>query len=116
MSTRGNQNKCIQMNFCYFRNNFGNCICSVRLAFTYVTDDNLNSLLFTLKQYKYLRSISFKGPAKGYHHSVCRQCCDTPNCVKDPDWWYPQTRAEWAYTGEETPAYPADPYPAAGGY
>jgi len=57
-----------------------------------------------------------EGPAKGYHHSVCRQCCDTPNCVKDPDWWYPQTRAEWAYTGEETPAYPADPYPAAGGY
>ncbi|CBY43105.1 unnamed protein product, partial [Oikopleura dioica] len=48
-------------------------------------------------------------PEAGYTHSVCRQCCDSDNCVKDPEWWYPTTRTEWSYTGEES-------YPAAGGY
>lgn len=49
-----------------------------------------------------------EGPSMGYNHSVCRQCCSESNCVKSPDWWYPTSRAEWAYTGEEE-AYPA-PY------
>lgn len=47
-----------------------------------------------------------EGPEEGYMHSVCRQCCSEENCIKDPDWWFPQTRDEWAYTGEETAASP----------
>merc|ERR1712147_554201 len=30
--------------------------------------------------------------------SVCRQCCTENNCTKDPSWWYPATREEWAFT------------------
>jgi hypothetical protein len=37
----------------------------------------------------------------GYTHSVCRQCCTDENCVMSPEPWFPLTRAEWAYTGEE---------------
>lgn len=33
----------------------------------------------------------------GYHHSVCRQCCNDNMCTKEPTWWYPTTREEWAY-------------------
>merc|ERR1712037_732071 len=39
-------------------------------------------------------------PEPGYTHSVCRQCCSENNCVKEPNWWYPTTRTEWAYKGE----------------
>lgn len=39
-------------------------------------------------------------PEAEYGHSVCRQCCEEDNCVKSPEWWYPTTRSEWAYTGE----------------
>ena len=45
-------------------------------------------------------------PENNYSDSVCRQCCDTDNCTKAPTWWYPQSRAEWDYSGEEA-AYPA---------
>jgi len=47
-----------------------------------------------------------EGPTVGYMHSVCRQCCSEENCIKDPDWWFPQTRDEWAYTGEESAPSP----------
>merc|ERR1712046_496565 len=33
----------------------------------------------------------------GYHHSVCRQCCHDSMCTKQPTWWYPASREEWAY-------------------
>ncbi|CAG5077589.1 Oidioi.mRNA.OKI2018_I69.PAR.g8763.t1.cds [Oikopleura dioica] len=39
-------------------------------------------------------------PEPGYTHSVCRQCCSENLCVKEPSWWYPTTRTEWAYKGE----------------
>merc|ERR1711990_352382 len=42
-------------------------------------------------------------PESQYKNSVCRQCCTEPNCTKSPTWWYPTTRAEWDYSGEETP-------------
>lgn len=38
-------------------------------------------------------------PEPEYTDSVCRQCCKDNNCTKDPTWWYPTTRDEWAYTG-----------------
>merc|ERR1712050_124056 len=41
-------------------------------------------------------------PETAYSDSVCRQCCDTDNCTRDPSWWYPQSREEWDYSGEET--------------
>lgn len=37
-------------------------------------------------------------PEMDYTHSVCRQCCSENNCVKEPSWWYPVSRDEWAYT------------------
>merc|ERR1711970_362972 len=37
-------------------------------------------------------------PETTYTDSVCRQCCAENNCTKDPSWWYPATREEWAYT------------------
>merc|ERR1712141_642428 len=40
-------------------------------------------------------------PEAKYNESVCRQCCDSDNCTKLPTWWYPTSRDEWAYTGEE---------------
>ena len=40
-------------------------------------------------------------PESNYADSVCRQCCDTDNCTRDPSWWYPQSREEWDYSGEE---------------
>jgi len=40
-------------------------------------------------------------PESQYLSSVCRQCCSEDLCTKSPDWWYPLTREEWAYTGEE---------------
>lgn len=39
-------------------------------------------------------------PESNYSDSVCRQCCAEDNCTKEPSWWYPQSREEWAYTGE----------------
>merc|ERR1711920_1155832 len=36
-------------------------------------------------------------PESGYEHSVCRQCCTEDQCTKLPNWWYPQSREEWAY-------------------
>ena len=38
-------------------------------------------------------------PETDYSDSVCRQCCATDNCTKEPSWWYPLTREEWAYKG-----------------
>lgn len=40
-------------------------------------------------------------PETYYPESVCRQCCATDNCTKEPSWWYPTTRQEWSYTGDE---------------
>jgi len=40
-------------------------------------------------------------PENAYSDSVCRQCCATDNCTKDPSWWYPQSREEWDYSGPE---------------
>ena len=36
-------------------------------------------------------------PEAGYTHSVCRQFCDTDNCVASPSFWMPASREEWAY-------------------
>lgn len=40
-------------------------------------------------------------PEAKYNQSVCRQCCKENNCTKDPSWWYPTSREEWAY-GDDT--------------
>ena len=50
-------------------------------------------------------------PESNYADSVCRQCCDTDDCTKvNPesgatDWWYPSSREEWDFTGEESESY-----------
>ncbi|CAG5095990.1 Oidioi.mRNA.OKI2018_I69.XSR.g14428.t1.cds [Oikopleura dioica] len=41
-------------------------------------------------------------PENYYGESVCRQCCASDNCTKEPSWWYPADRSEWAYKGEES--------------
>lgn len=63
-------------------------------------------------------------PETKYRESVCRQCCAESNCTKDPSWWQPATREEWAYPDSpyptQAPAYqepayqgaPADNYQA----
>ena len=42
-------------------------------------------------------------PEAHYTESVCRQCCAEKNCVKEPSWWIPASREEWAYP--DSPVY-----------
>lgn len=37
-------------------------------------------------------------PETGSIHSVCRQCCNSDLCTKEPSWWYPSSRQEWSYS------------------
>ena len=57
----------------------------------------------------YITTLNQCRPENNYSDSVCRQCCDTDNCTKAPTWWYPQSRAEWDYSGE---TYAEETYPA----